>query len=143
MGKNNDDVPPTSVEQFYDTIFGADYDVDDELANQILASHYINSSELIDEFKLRVQAELRRDFEVTGKVNKPLEAALKSMRQQQEASKPAAIEAESWIKGLLSGATTSTSGTQVRFSFHKQKEGQVSASDKTILDDLERELDKK
>ncbi len=142
MRKANDDAPPTEQERFHETVFGSDYEVDDELADEILASHGINSSELVEDFKLRVQAELKRDFETTGKVNKSLEGALHSIREQQKASKPLPIKAESWIDGLLGGTTASTSGNQVLFSFHKQKQGEVSASDKAILDELERELDK-
>jgi hypothetical protein len=129
------------LERFRETIFGSDYEVDDQLADEILASYNINGSELVEDFKLRVQAELKRDFEATGGVNKSLEATLKSIREQQRASKPLPIEAESWIDGLVGGATTSTSGGRVLFSFHKQKEGDVSASDKVLLDELERELD--
>jgi hypothetical protein len=142
MRKASDDGPPTELERFHDNIFGSDYEVDDELADQIIGSHNINGSELVEDFKLRVQAELRRDFEATGKVNKSLEAALLSIRQQQQASKPPPVKAESWIDSLLGGAAASTGRSQVLFSFHKQKEGEVSASDKTILDDLERELEK-
>jgi hypothetical protein len=136
-----DKEPPTELERLRETIFGSDYEVDDELADEILASHNISSSELVEEFKLRMQAELKGEFEETGKINQSLEAALKSIRAQQQGSKPLPIKAESWIDGLLGGAISSTSGSQVLFSFHKQKEGEVSASDRVLLDELERELD--
>jgi len=142
MRKANDDAPPTELERFHETIFGSDYEIDDELADEILTSHGINSSEMVEDFKLRVQAELKRDFETTGKVNKSLEGALHSIREQQKASKPSPVKAESWISSLLGGATVSSAQSEVLFSFHKQKEGEVSASDKMILDDLERELEK-
>lgn len=141
MRKANNDVPPSELEQFYDTIFGSDYEVDDQLANEILTSHNIDSSELIDEFKLRLQAELRQGFQETGKVDKTLEGTLHSIRKKQQELDPAPVKAEPWIDGLLSGSN-STAGSHVLFSFHKQKEGEVSTNDKTILDELERELGK-
>jgi hypothetical protein len=112
------------------------------MANEILASNNMNSSELMEGFKVRLQAELRRHFQETNEISKPLEAALHGIRKQQQASGPSPVEADSWIDRFLSGAIDSPIESQVLFSFHKQKEGKVSAGDKLILDDLERELGK-
>lgn len=143
MRKNKTDSPPPSeLQQFLDTVFGSDEEVTDEMANEILASNNMNSSELIEGFKVRLQAELRRHFHETNVISKPLEATLHGIRKQQPDSGPSPVEADSWIDRFLSGAIVSPTEGQVLFSFHKQKEGKVSAGDKLILDELERELGK-
>jgi hypothetical protein len=144
MRKDKKENPPpaSKAQQFLDTVFGPDEEITDELADEILASHNMNSAELLEGFKLRLHAELRRDFQETGQVSRSLEGALQSIRKQQQASKPSPVKADSWIDSFLRGAISSATETHILFSFHKQKEGKVSAGDKVILDELESELGK-
>jgi len=136
-----DSVPPKSGrEQFLDTAFGPDEEIDIDLADEILGSHGISGGELIEEFKLRLQAELRSHYQETNEISKPLETALKSIQEQQRASQPAPVNADSWIDDLLGGDIPKSSQLKPQYSFHRQKEGAVSANDKKILDELEGEL---
>jgi hypothetical protein len=132
--------PQSSQESFDEIVFGPEDEMDIETADNILESHNISGAELIEEFKLRLQAELRSHFEKTNEVSKPLESALKEIRQQQRASEPKPIQAHSWIGDLLSGDAIASGESKLLYSWHKQKEGLVSDNDKRILDDLEREL---
>jgi hypothetical protein len=111
-----------------------------ELVDEILASHGITGSELVEEFKLRLQAELRSHYQETNEISKTLETALKSIQKQQRASQPAPVNADSWIDGFLGGNIPTSLQLKPQYSFHRQKEGAVSANDKKILDELEGEL---
>ena len=132
--------PQSSQESFDEIVFGPEDEMDIETADKILSSHNISGAELIEEFKLRLQAELRSHYEKTNEVSKPLESALKEIRQQQRASEPKPIQAHSWIGDLLSGHAIASGESKLLYSWHKQKDGLVSDNDKRILDDLEREL---
>jgi hypothetical protein len=127
-------------EQFLDVIFGPDEEVDENLADEILASHGITGSELVEEFKLRLQAELRSHYQETNEISKPLKTALKGIQEQQRASQPKPVQAHSWIEDLLTGNVSSNAPPQLLYSWHKQKEGVVSENDKRILDELEGEM---
>jgi hypothetical protein len=142
MSKDRRDLVPPKPERerFLDAILGSDEEMDVELADEILASHDITGSELVDEFKLRLQAELRSHYQETNEISKPLETALKSIQEQQRSSQPKPIEADSWIDSFLGGGISSSVQSQLQYSFHRQKQGAVSANDKKILDELEGEL---
>lgn len=135
-------MPPKSArEELFDAILGPDEEMDDEQADEILRSYNLTGSQLVEEFKLRLQAELKNHLQATNEVSKPLEA-LKSIREQQRAAEPEPVEADSWIAGFLGGGISPSTQPQLLYSFHKQKEGAVSANDKKILDELETELGK-
>jgi hypothetical protein len=144
MPKNKRDAvsPKSKREEFLEAIFGSDEEMDDQSADEILASHGIKSSDLVEEFKLCLQAELRRHLHETNEISKPLEAALKAIRDQQHASQPAPVKADSWIDSFLGDGISSSAQPQLQYSFNRQKEGAISANDKKILDELEGELAK-
>jgi hypothetical protein len=134
-------MPPKSPrEALLDAILGPDEEMDDELADEILRDHDLTGSELVEEFKLRLQAEIKNHLQATNEISKPLEAALKSIREQQREAEPEPVEADSWITGFLVGSISASAQPQLLYSFHKQTEGTVSANDKKILDELETEL---
>ncbi len=136
-----DSVPPKSErERFLDAILGSDEEMDVELADEILASHDITGSELVEDFKLRLQAELRSHYQETNEISKPLETALKSIQEQQRASQPKPVKADWWIDSFLGEGISSSAQSQLQYSFHRQTQGAVSANDKKILDELEGEL---
>ena len=127
-------------EELLDAILGPDEEMDDELADEILRSHNLTGSQLVEEFKLHLQAEIKSHLQATNEISKPLEAALKSIREQQREAEPEPVEADSWIAGFLGGTISAGAQPQLLYSFHRQKEGAISASDKKILDELETEL---
>ncbi len=134
-------LPPKSAqEELCDAILGPDEEMDDELADEILRSYNLTGSQLVEEFKLRLKSELKDHLQATNEISKPLEVALKSIIEQQRASQPEPVRADSWIAGFLGGSISPGTQPQLLYSFHKQKEGAVSANDKKILDELETEL---
>lgn len=135
--------PKSEREELFDAILGPDEEMDDELADEILSTYNLTGSQLAEEFKVRLQSELKRHFEETNEVSKPLEAALKSIRDQERASEPAPVEAEPWIGNVLAGNLPSSAPAESRFDMHKQQEGPVSENDKRILDELEGKLKEK
>jgi hypothetical protein len=135
--------PKSEREELFDAILGPDEEMDDELADEILSSYDLTGSQLVEEFKVRLQSELKRHFEETNEISKPLETALKSIMARQRASEPAPVEAEPWIGSVLAGSVASSAPAELLYSWHKQKEGAVSDKDKRILDELEGELKEK
>lgn len=134
-------VPPKSPrEELLDAILGPDEEMDDELADEILRTYNLTGSQLVEEFKLRLQAELKSHLQATNEISKPLEAALKSIRDQQRASEPEPVRADSWIDGFLGGSIAAGAQPQLLYSFHRLRQGAATANDKKILDDLEAEL---
>ncbi len=134
-------LPPKSAqEELCDAILGPDDEMDDEMADDILRGYDLTGPQLVEEFKLRLQAELKDHLQATNEISKPLEAALKSIRDQQHAAEPEPIRADSWIDDFLGGIISSGTQPQLLYSFHRQREGAVSANDKKILDELEAEL---
>jgi len=133
--------PPKSPrEELLDAILGPDEEMDDELADKILGSYNLTGSQLVEEFKLRLQAEIKNHMQATNEISQPLEAALKSIRNQQHAAEPEPVRADSWIDAFLGGSIGSAAQPQLLYSFHRQRQAAVSANDKKILDELEAEL---
>ncbi|HYX27300.1 MAG TPA: hypothetical protein VE863_01940 [Pyrinomonadaceae bacterium] len=124
----------------FDAILGPDEEMDDELADDILRSYDLTGPQLVEEFKLRLQAELKHHLQATNEISKPLEAALKSIRDQQRAAEPEPVRADSWIDGLLGGSIAAGTQPQLVYSFHRLRQGSATANDKKILDELEAEL---
>jgi hypothetical protein len=134
-------IPPKAPrEELLDAILGPDEEMDDELANKILDHYNLTGAQLVEEFKLRLQAEAKSHFQETNEVSKPLEAALKSIREYQRAAEPEPVRAESWIDAFLRGSIASGAQQQPLYSFHRLREGSATANDQKILDELEAEL---
>lgn len=136
---NNLLTPKSEREELFDAIFGPDEEMDEELAEEILATYGIAGSDLVEEFALRLQAELRKHYAETHKVSEPLSAALKSIREQQRAAEPVPVKPEPWIASVL-GGTRQDAQCQPQVSFHNLQKDAVSMNDKEILDELENEL---
>ncbi len=144
MTKSDKNLQPKSErEELFDAILGPDDEMDDELAEEILSSYDLTGPQLVEDFKLLLQSELKHHFEETNEISKPLETALKNIMAEQRASEPAAVEAEPWIGSILAGTVTSSAPAELLYSWHRQKEGAVSEKDKRILDELEGELKEK
>lgn len=143
MTKSNKDwsSPKSEREDLMDAILGPDEEMDDDLADEILNSYGLRGPQLVEEFKLLVEAELKRHYQETSEISKPLEVALRSIIDQQRSAQPAPVQADSWIEAFLAGNVSSGASSRFLYSFHKQKEGSVSEKDKELLDELERELE--
>lgn len=132
--------PKSEREELFDAILGPDEEMDEELADEILATYGIAGADLVEEFALRLQAELRKHYAETHEVSEPLSAALKSIREQQRAAEPVPVRPGSWIARFLGGTPPQDAQCQPQVSFHNLQKDVVSMNDKEILDELENEL---
>jgi hypothetical protein len=138
----NDSLPPKSErEQLLDSILGPDEEMDDESADQILGSCGITGSELVNEFKLRLQSELRQHHQETDEVSQPLSWALRSIRKSQTRPEAEPDDPKSRITGILNGTVPSNNQSTILYAFHNLADGEVSGNDKQILDELRVELE--
>lgn len=120
-----------------EALFGADEDIYIETAEEILASYNINTDDLVNDLKSRIQQELRENY---GKKDKEKDSGnlgnvLRDISNYQRASDPKQIEPKSLIQGFLDG----TMQTKLKPSFdfrNKSKDG-ISENDKQILKELE------
>ena len=124
-----------------DAILGSDEEMDEETATEILQLYGITGSQLLEGFKLRLNAELRKHHEETNEVSKPLSAVLQSVREQQRQSESESVTFQSYIANFLNNPMTHNTETYALYSFHKLQEGEVSEEDKNILDELRAELE--
>lgn len=128
------------IKEFF---FGSDEEIDDETAKEILDSYNVSSEELVNDFKLKLQEELRQNYDKPDKdgESKNLANVLKDINNYQRAKAPKEIEPKSSIKDILNGIFNLDS-SQTLVTNYRNKEGKTSQSDEQILDDLESELDK-
>jgi hypothetical protein len=139
--RDKNPAPPKSPrEELLDAILGPDEEMDDDLADEILRSYNLTGSQLVEEFKLRLQTEIKSHLQATNEISRPLEGALKSIRDQQRAAEPQPVRADSWIDSFLGGSVFAGNQPQLLYSFHRLRQGAATANDKKILDELEAEL---
>ena len=120
-----------------EALFGADEDIYIETTEEILASYNINTDDLVNDLKSRIQQELRENY---GKKDKEKDSdnlgnVLRDISNYQRANDPKQIEPKSLIQGFLDG----TMQTKLKPSFdfrNKSKDG-ISENDKQILKELE------
>lgn len=137
-----DSLPPKSErEQLLDSILGPDEEMDDELADEILGSCGLTGSDLVEGFKLRLQAELRRHYQETNEISPSLGAALRSIRETQNQPEPELEDPKSRVSNILHDNASSNNQGKVLYAFHNLAEGEVSENDKQILDELRNELE--
>lgn len=139
--KKDPSTPKSEREHLLDAILGPDEEMDDESADNILGSCRITGSDLVEEFKLRLQSELRRHYQETNEVSQPMSAALKSIRESQASPEIEVPDPKSRIADILHGTGPPTSQNTVLYAFHNLADGEVSESDKLILDELRAELE--
>jgi hypothetical protein len=120
-----------------EALFGADEDINIETAEEILASYNINSDDLVNDLKSRIQQELKENY---GKKDKDKETGnlgnvLRDISNYQRANDPKQIEPKSLIQGFLDG--TMQAKLKPSFDFRNKSKDGISENDKQILKDLE------
>lgn len=135
------DIHSSQEDRLNEALFGLDEEIDTETADDILASYGISSEELVADFKLLIQQEVRENY---GNVEKKKEfenqlRVLKDILNYMRASDPELIEPKTLIQGFLKGEIQPRAKPSFAFR-NKGKEG-ISSKDKQILDELEKELD--
>jgi hypothetical protein len=120
-----------------DALFGLDEEIDSETAEDILNSYGISSEELVSDFKLLIQQELRENNgnEEKKKESENLLQVLKDISNYQRANDPKQIEPKTLIQGFLDG--TMQAKLKPSFDFRNKSKDGVSENDKQILRELE------
>jgi hypothetical protein len=144
--KKHRPAPKSEKDELYEALLGSDEEMDDEEASEILAGHGINSSDLLLEFKSRVETDARR-IQSNGKtIPVPMQNAIKNLRatidsQKQEEN---SIDPAEHIESLLSGKAQAATNSAGRYSFRNRKAGEkISNNDRNLLDSLEDEVETK
>jgi hypothetical protein len=143
--KNISDYQEPETDKVHDALFGKDIEIDEETAERILESYNINGNDLVDEFKLLLQKEIKENNGIKDKEqeNENLLLFLKDIGNYQRAQSPESIEPKGWIKGILNASNeNSLSSSRTAFSFHRRGKDDLTEHDREIIDDLESELDK-
>lgn len=134
-------IQKSEVDLINDALLGLDEDVDSEMAEDILNSYGISSEELVSDFKLLIQQELREN---NGNAEKKKESenmlmVLKDISNYQRANDPKQIEPKSLIQGFLDGSMPAK--LKSSFAFRNKSKDGLSENDEQILKELEKELD--
>lgn len=136
--KNLLKVEKNENEEMLDAILGADGEMTDELASDILAEYGVDESKLLDHFRASVRQHLRQ-IPTESDESKKLGAMLRNIAEYQKASSPEAISPKDWIVGLMGNLIPAQSAPA--YSFRERKEGNLPDSDQSILDELKKELE--
>ena len=133
--------PKTEKDRLSEALFGPDEEIDMGCSTEILDAYGITPSELINEFKKRVEAEAQK-LRVQGKsVPVPMQNALKNLRSV-TTNKSEAVEPSQHIDNLLAGTLPTSSTARHAVSFRGLKPGdEIFPEDQEILDSLEYELE--
>lgn len=131
----------TEKDRLSEALFGPDEEIDEECSTEILDAYGITPSELVNEFKKRVEAEAQK-LRVQGKsVPVPMQNALKNLRSV-TANKSEAVEPSQHIDNLLAGTLPASKTAKNAMSFRGLKQGdKIVPEDQQILDSLEEELE--
>lgn len=135
--KNLLKVEKNENEEMLDAILGADEEMTDELASEILAEYGLDESKLLDNFRTSVRQHLQQ-IPAESHESKRLGAMLRNVAEYQKASSPEAISPKEWVAGLLGDLVPAQSTPA--YSFRERKEGTLPDSDQGILDELKKEL---
>lgn len=142
--KKKPPVQPTEHDKFFEALLGPDEEVDDETAREVLKAQGIDPSDLISEFKSRLDEEARK-MRLEGKsIPTPMQNALENLRAAiSKAKSQPEIQPDSWIANLLDGnPNTYGNAASTLSSFRGRKSGEaVSAKDKALLESLKAELE--
>ena len=118
--------------------------MDDETAREVLKAHGIDPSDLVAEFKSRLEEEARQ-IRLEGRtVPTPMQNALENLRAvTSKAQSQPDVEPEAWIADLLSGNPNAYGNTTSTLSsFRGRKSGEVvSEKDKKLVDELKAEVE--
>jgi hypothetical protein len=141
MPKNR---PPIKSEEetLFEGLLGPDEALDLESAREILEAHGLNPSDLISNFKSKLEDEARK-LRLQGTAVPPsMQQALQNLRTGPlERPDPSANDPKAWLNGLLSG-TLESSQRQSAYSLRPRKPGEpLTTKDKEILDALTAEIE--
>jgi len=120
-----------------EALFGADEDVDIETAEEILASYNINSDDLVNDLKSKIQLELKENYGKKDKenVSENLGRVLRDISNYQRVNDSKQIEPKNLIQGFLDG--TMQAKLKPSFDFRNKSQDGISENDKRILKELE------
>jgi hypothetical protein len=124
-------------EEMIDAIFGADEEMTDELASEILTLYGITENDQIDNLKSSI-AEKLKHMPIESDATRQLGGMLRNLRDYQKEITGAKLSPNERISELLGGVFTPP--VTASYAFRDRKEGELPDSDQAILDDLKKEL---
>ena len=124
-------------EQMIDAILGTDEEMSDESASEILGLYGLTDNDLINSFKTSMSKRLQ-ELPAESEEARNLGGMLRNVRDYQRNVTGERITPKDRISKLLDGLLTPP--FVVSYAFRDRKDGELSDSDKQILDDLKREL---
>ena len=135
--RNNTSSEISDQDAFVAAILGADEDVTDELATEILAYHGIGDLDLIENFKLSISEKLRK-LPVEDDTAKRLGGMLRNLRDYQTGISGAKLSPKERIAQIFGGIFTPPVTASV--AFRGKEDAGLPDADQAILDELKREL---
>lgn len=128
-------------EAINEALFGHYEEIDSETAEDILVSYGVSSEDLVSDFKLLIQQELRQNHgnNEKSKESDNLLMVLKDISNYQRANNPEQIEPKNLIQGFLDG--TIKTKLKPSFAFRNKSTDGLSENDEQIVKELENELD--
>jgi len=122
---------------FVTAILGADEDVTDELAAEVLAFYGIGELDLIESFKSSISEKLR-DLPVEDENAKRLGGMLRNLRDYQKEISGTKLSPKDRISQIFGGIFTPP--VTASYAFRGKDESGLNDSDQAILDELKKEL---
>jgi hypothetical protein len=130
-------VEKSKEDQMLDAILGPDEDLSDDLAAEILAEYGIDEATLLDNFVNSVNKHLR-SIPADGDESKKLGAMIRNISAYKRQRSGENVSPRDWIAGLMGGLVSRQPKTL--YAFRKSREGDLSDTDKEILDEIKQEL---
>ena len=132
---------PTRVkserEQLIDAIIGADEEMTDELASEILGFYGIADNDLIESFKASI-SEMLKNLPIESEGAKRIAGMQRNLRDYQKEITGVNLSPKERIAQLFGGLFTPP--VTASYSFRDRTEGELPDSDIAILDELKKEL---
>ncbi len=141
---NNLDIQKSEEEIINEALLGRDEEIDAGTAEEILASYNISCEDLVIDFKLKIQQELRENYDKPEKVviSQNLGRLLKSISNYQRANDVSQIGPKTWVQNILDNTLNIISSNKTELAFRNKNDEENSENDNKVIDELKSDLDK-
>lgn len=137
-------IPQTEREKILDALFGSSLEMTEDIADEILGTAGIKTSDLVSKLKSKLDEKARK-IRLEGRtVPTPLQNALENLRAATSKSQSQPdVDPDDWVAGLFSSDTNAWGNTSNTLSsFRGRKSGEtVSAKDKELLESLQADVE--
>lgn len=138
------DLPEIETDEIRDALIGPDCEIDDETAEEIIRSHGFDGGAIVDEFKQRLQAQIRENQEAGDKnaENKNLLLFLRDITNYQRARSPDNVKPKGWIDSIVDNTNkTLFPSFNTARAYRGLEHGDLSEHDQKLLDEAEADLE--